>query len=280
MIQLQVLIATYGKDGLDRVSCNRLPEIAGVEYLVSCQLPEGSSAIPLSLKRKDIRVIFSNSRGLSKNRNVLLHEASAPYCLIADDDLDFTPEGLETIINIFDNSPNLTVIALKYTDHEDKTEKTYPTTPFNLNHKPKGYYVSSVELAFRREPIIRKGLIFNENFGVGSTYPCGEEDLWLHDILKSGLRGEFQPVIIAMHRGKSTGIRCIGDPSVLRAQGAVISRLYRFSGFPRVILKAWRASRLSASSFIKCLVPVLKGWRDCRHHSSALFKNNQKTVKK
>lgn len=274
MTKLQVLIATYGQEGLGRISARRLPEIEGVGYLVSCQTPEGTPAIPASLIRDDLKVIFSPTRGLSKNRNILLRESSAPYCLIADDDLDFIPAGLQAIIEAFDKSPGLDIIALQYSNQGGETKIKYPDAPFDLDRPPKGYFISSVELAFRRESIIKERIFFNENFGVGSKYPCGEEDLWLHDGLHQGLKGEYRPAMIAVHYGLSTGIRNMGDPLVLRAQGAVISRLNPRSGFLRVILKAWRASRSSGTGFMKCLIPALSGWKDYILHSASLFNNN------
>lgn len=278
MIKLQVLIATYGQEGIERISTHRLPVIEGVGYIVSCQSPEGAPAIPSSLIRDDLKVIFSPTRGLSKNRNILLREASAPYCLIADDDLDFIPEGLETIIETFDKSPELDVIALQYKDSEGNTEKNYPDTSFDLNYPPKGYFISSVELAFRRDSVVGKRIFFNENFGVGSSYPCGEEDLWLHDALRHGLKGNYRPATIAVHYGQSTGIRDMSRPSVLRAQGAVITRLNKTTGLLRVILKAWRSSRQSDAGFIKCLLPALSGWKDACLHDEKLF--NTKNVAK
>lgn len=278
MTKLQVLIATYGQEGLDRISIHRLPVIEEVGYLVSCQSPEGAPGIPSSLIRDDIKVVFSPTRGLSKNRNILLREASAPYCLIADDDLDFIPEGLETIIETFDKSPELDVIALQYKDPEGNTEKKYPDTSFDLSRPPKGYFISSVELAFRRDSVVGKRIFFNENFGVGSNYPCGEEDLWLHDALQQGLKGKYRPAMIAVHCGQSTGIRDMSRPSVLRAQGAVITRLNKTTGLLRVVLKAWRSSRQSDTGFIKCLLPALSGWKDTHLHGSKLF--NSKNIAK
>ena len=225
MTKLQVLIATYGQDGLDRISANLLPRIPGVGYLVSCQSPGSTPGIPKALLRDDVKVIFSNSKGSSVNRNILLREASAPYCLTADDDLDFIPDGIEMIIRLFDKSPELSVIALQYINSDGKTEKKLskptvlpqPSTQ-RLFHIMRGACIP-------KDSNNRKNDFFNENFGVNCIYPCGEEDLWLHDILKSGLKGEFHPLTIAIHKGVSTGIRCIGEPGVLRAQGAVITRL-------------------------------------------------------
>lgn len=136
----------------------------------------------------------------------------------------------------------------------------------------KGFYISSVEIAFRLDSIKKSGILFNENFGVGTpVYTCGEEDLWLHDLLQSGIKGRFFPIIIAMHNGPTTGIRRMSDPAVLRAQGAVITRHYP-STFPmRILLKAWRASRSAKVSFILCLKPALLGMWDAITKGKKLF---------
>ena len=275
MTKLQVLIATYGEDGLHRVSSHRLPETEGVGYLISCQSPDGRPTVPPGLRRPDVRVVFSRSKGLSVNRNILLREASAPYCLLADDDLDFIPEGLKETIGILDSSPDIDVIAMQYSDREGKTEKRYPPHPFDLRHPPKGYFISCVELAFRRERVVGRRIMFNENFGVNCRYPCGEDDIWLHDALHAGLNGEYRPVKIAIHDGDSTGIRDMGNPSVLRAQGLVISRMNPLSGLPRTILKAWRTSRICGSGFMRCLLPALAGWKDSLTQGKEIFKPQQ-----
>jgi len=272
MVKLEVLIATYGQDGLTRLAGMKLPHIPDVRYLVSCQYPDTMTEKPAPSLREDISIIFSDTRGLSVNRNILLRNATAPYCLIADDDLDFLEEGLEKIIEIFDHSPEISIISLQYIDSEGNNEKHYPDDTFSLDSPPKGYYISSIELAFRRADILGRKIFFNENFGAGTKrYQCGEEDLWLHDILKSGLKGVYFPVRVAIHKGSSTGIRKASEPAVLRAQGAVMARLFRVTGLPRTCLKAWRVSRSSGSSFTQCLIPAFKGWAEATFHPESLF---------
>lgn len=272
MTKLEVLIATYGQAGIDRLADMKLPHVPDVRYLVSCQYAYSQPDIPSSLIREDIRIIFSHTRGLSVNRNNLLQNASAPYCLIADDDLDFIGEGLQKVIEIFDHSPDISVISLQYTDSEGRPEKTYPSDTFPLDSPPKGYYISSIELAFRRTDIIGNNIFFNESFGVGTDrYSCGEEDIWLHDILKAGMKGRYHPVMIALHKGSSSGISRASEPSVLRAQGAVMARLFPATGMPRTVLKAWRVSRITRSPFMRCLIPALEGWTDATFHSKSLF---------
>lgn len=135
----------------------------------------------------------------------------------------------------------------------------------------KGYYVSAIEIAFRRKVVAEKGIRFNEYFGINQKYACGEDTLFLHDIIKSGLKGSFFPVTITTHFGPSTGTRLMGNADVLRAQGVIIPRLYPCSAFPRLVLKAWRSAKGSESSFIFCLRHILRGWADHMLHKHRLF---------
>ncbi len=261
--ELEVLISTFAEEGLMRLSRTTLPKSPGVRYLVSCQCP-GHTSLPLpkELVREDIKVIFTPTKGLSVNRNFAIDNAAAPICLIADDDLSFTTDAFHTIISTFRANPNVDVATFEYVGPGGKFEKDYPSFSFPLSQPTKGYYITSFEIAFRLKSIVESGIRFNENFGLGTTrFGSGEEELWIHALLASGLKGHFFPHIIAIHNdSNTTGLRLMASPSVLRAQGAVITRLYPYSSLLRVILKAWRSSKASQTSLLSCLKPILYGW--------------------
>ncbi len=272
--ELEILISTSGLARLQRLSEISLPQTEGVRYIVSCQCPDPTSLnIPLALRRPDIKIVFTSTCGVAANRNNALRHATAPLCLIADDDLTYTEEAFSIIRNTFRQHPDLDIATFMYTGPEGITEKTYPPHPFHLSRPTKGYYVTAFEIAFRLEPVKQKGIWFNENFGVGNTrFGAGEEDLWIYDLLKSGLNGWFFPHIIACHpRNNTTGIRQMASPAVLRAQGAVMRRLYRFTSLPRVILKARRVTRLSNTTFLATLSPLLYGWWQATVNGRKLF---------
>lgn len=261
--KLEVLISTFGEKGLTRLSRMTLPKVQEVRYLVSCQCPGYTSLpIPDKLIRDDLRIVFTPTKGLSINRNFAIENATAPLCLIADDDISFTPDAFHTIISTFRDNPDIDLATFKYIGSDGNFEKEYPEFIFSLAQPAKGYYISSIEIAFRREPIIESGIRFNENFGLGnSRFGSGEEELWVHDLLASGLKGQFVPHLIAIHNdSNTTGLRLMASPPVLRAQGAVIKRLYPNTAFLRVILKAWRSSKATRLSMLSCLQPLLYGW--------------------
>jgi len=88
--------------------------------------------------------------------------------------------------------------------------------------KLKGYTIStkrrlsSVEMTFKREDIIDKGIRMNENFGLGSTFPSAEEQLFKLSMLKAKLKVAFVAQPIVRHFGKTTGYNQ-AEPGYMRA---------------------------------------------------------------
>ena len=113
-IRLQVLICTLGGEGIRRVAAACHPQVCQVEYLVSWQLPEGDLPVPEALQRPDFRIIKSDTRGLSRNRNAAIEAASAPLCLISDDDVIYNADNLQGIIRHFDENPEEDILTFRY----------------------------------------------------------------------------------------------------------------------------------------------------------------------
>ena len=173
-IELQVLICTFGKAGIRRIAEASHPRIPGVEYIVSWQLGDSDGSIPASLQRDDFRILLSDTRGLSRNRNIAIDAATATICLIADDDLSYDPDAFRNIIDVFKADPQLDIAAFRYSGGDSKH---YPDHEFDLRRPPKGYYITSFELAFRRKRIAASGIRFDLRFGIGAEFPSGEENI-------------------------------------------------------------------------------------------------------
>lgn len=267
MALLQVLISTFGLDGLDRVGKMRLPGVANVEYIVSCQ--SEPAELPKSLLRPDVDVCFSSTSGLSVNRNIALSLASAPFVLIADDDIDYNGEGLSKIISTFEENADIDVATFIVTQ---PFGGAYPPAKHNLWKYYRNYMPYSPEIALRRESIKKIGLTFNENFGVGAKdMICGEEDLFLLQAKNNGLKGLFIPLAIGVHKGVTTGYRLQSRPGVLKAQGAVIALKHPFSFPIRIPLKAYRVK----ANFFRNMWHLSKGACYALMHPGLMFSNTR-----
>lgn len=236
-VKLQVLICTFGPEGIHRLTNSVRPRVEGVEYFVSWQIPEGDFEIPSELKRKDFRIEKSRTRGLSVNRNIACRRATAPICLISDDDIDYTEEGLRYVMDSFDSYPEMDFATFMF---EGEDNKWYPDYEFEMHNPPKNYYVSSIEIAYRREGIERCDISFDERFGVGAQYIAGEEDIFIHEVLKGGLKGKFFPKVIARHTGESTSIRLSNAREYVESKGAVFCITHPYTWPLRMLVHAMR----------------------------------------
>lgn len=251
---LDLAIATYGSEGIKRVEKMLLPPQPGVRYVVSWQDHCGAP-VPDSMRaREDVEVWRLGEKGLSNNRNNAIGHCKADVVLIADDDLIYSVDSFQRVIRAFESDEKLDLATFRV---KFPREKSYPEDGSRLDIPlPKGYFVTSMELAFRRERTL--GLSFNPLLGLGSgCMSCGEEEIYLWEAIRSGLVCRHVGEYICVHPTETTGGKV--TPGILMGQGYVIGRYYRASAFPRLILKAYRVSRGGAVSFLRAFRYLLIG---------------------
>lgn len=253
---LQLLISTID-EGINRVSGMLLTPREGISYLVSWQHSEGDSHgdMPAALVRDDVTVVHLQGRGLSRNRNNCIKHATADVCMICDDDCTYTHEQLATVALTFATNRKVDVATFKAIG----TNTSYPEKAFDLSEKAKNYHVTSFEIAFRRKSVQGK-LEFNELFGLGAPeLHCGEEEVFIHDAIESGLNCKYFPAVTVTHHGETTSTTRVGDPGTLKARGAYLYIAYHPSMIPRVFIISYRLHRDHGVPFFKAVRNMLSG---------------------
>ncbi len=264
---LQVLICTTARR-LDSIDTAGMPQLCGVAYIISCQNPDRVDCSEAAAKleaRGDIKVIFWHDSGLSRNRNHALDAASAPYVLIADDDISWRADGLQTLIDTFEADPALDIITFR----SDMPEhRVYPPDGHDLSASFRHYYAISFEIALRLAAVRKTGLRFSLLAGIGAPYlGCGEELLFMHRALGAGLRGRFIDRIIVSHPAATTSVRNACRPEVIRGLGATMRMLRGNLGAAiRIPLEAWR----SPAPFFMALSNLCHGYFYSIKHASEL----------
>ncbi|MCH5216892.1 MAG: glycosyltransferase [Muribaculaceae bacterium] len=253
-LTLDVAIATHTPGGIQRIVGMNLPQVDGVRYVVSWQEHKGFPLPNQIAERKDIEVFRLDEKGLSINRNNALSKCSGDIILIADDDVAYSVEGLNIVRNTFEQNPRLDVATFK--SDSDKN-RVYPQSITVLRRKlPKGYYVRSIEIAFRRRTAGH--LRFHPELGAGvPKLQSGEDEMVLHAAINRHLHCEFFPYIICNHSGLSTGAK--PTASSLRGAGCVIALRYPLSCVLRLPLKAWRVKNNYKISFFKSIYYLIDG---------------------
>lgn len=221
---LEVLVCSFNK-GIVKVEDVLREPHDGVSYIVSFQYTDERylEMIPKSLKeRADVRLYKYRGQGLSSNRNQALTHAKADIIMYADDDTRLKADAYDKIAATFETQPDVDVALFCASTYTGRLLKEYPTEEQEVVRVPSDYHVSTVEMAFRRERV--QGVVrYDERFGLGTRFlTCGEEDIWLFDVLRHGLKVHFYPECLVETSAMMKHTMLYVDAGVQRSYGAYL----------------------------------------------------------
>ena len=224
MLTIQFLISTLG-ERIAQAAKVLLPPVEGVSYVVVWQRNGiGSDALPAELKeREDVSIVEDNGKGLARSRNIALENATADLLVITDDDNRYDTAAIELIRNAFEKHPTAGLIQFQALTMEGKPLRNYPAFPYAYETRPRGTYFCSVELVMRRKANLPR---FDERFGLGAELGCGEEEVFVHEAVKRGVKMIYVPQPLVRTDGATTGGRFLTDANVQKAKGAVLCILH------------------------------------------------------
>lgn len=138
------------------------------------------------------RILSTKDRGLTKSRNLAIETSEADVCLLCDDDESFVADYEKRILHAYRTVPEADLIIFKMCNQP---------TPFRDQIKelrfPWIMSVSSWQISFRRESLIRTGVRFDELLGAGTGNGAEEELKFLMDCRRAGLKIIYVPTQIA-----------------------------------------------------------------------------------
>jgi hypothetical protein len=227
---VDILICTYN-DGILNVPNILLSPIDNLFYKVSFQVTnESYNRIPeILLNRSDVYISVIHTKGLSNNRNNALSISSSDICFIADDDVNYTWEYIESVVRTFEKDESLDVFVGKIqTPKGDNEYKKYKTNELKISYWNISK-VSSIEVVFKRISILKNGILFDQNFGLGGNlFKQGEEGIFLGDCLRKGLVIRYYPYYMVKHPFVSSGKKINYDKDYVMYWGAYCKRAYGF----------------------------------------------------
>lgn len=141
-------------------------------------------------KKCTATVIYTTERGLSKSRNLAIDNANGDICLICDDDEILEHDYESSILEAFRNYDD-DIIAFKF----GNPARQYSNKTFKVGFFKTGK-IGSVQLAFRLDSILHNNIRFNIKMGSGTGNGAGEENRFLIDCIRKGLKIRYVPVLI------------------------------------------------------------------------------------
>lgn len=189
-MKIQVLVSTMNQK--DPIKLMRGMNI--INGLVVNQITK--KRLVITDKSSDtLKSYYCFERGLSKSRNRALKLSESDICMIADDDMYYVANYEKIVTNAYLMYPNADIIAF-HVDNEDKksTKKKLKEGRIGFIRSMK---LSSVQVTFNRQSVVQKKIVFDERFGAGTDGMMGEENIFLADCAKRGLKIYYIPIKIA-----------------------------------------------------------------------------------
>lgn len=133
----------------------------------------------------DILHIKIEQKGLSHARNVGIAYATGDIVVLSDDDCWYTDTAFKQIYEVFQSNKQIDICLTKAFDKDNSLPyKTYPKRAFFISNRLQLLSKTSFEIAYKRETV--KQPFFDESFGLGADFVCGEEVDFLIRNLKKG----------------------------------------------------------------------------------------------
>lgn len=174
-----------------------------------------------------IRYLNFAERGVGLNRNNALMRADGDICLFADDDMIYTDDYVEVVTSAFEQHPDADVLVFNL--HEPVQTRRVIEKVSKVGYLNFLRY-GTARVAVRRESVRKNGIYFNQCFGGGTEHCHGEDNLFLADCLKKGLKIYAVPAFIAtLTEERESSWNAGYDEKYLRDQGVlyrIMSRKY------------------------------------------------------
>ena len=256
-MRIQVLMSTMNLKKEDDLPASLLALIKNkVNCSVINQCPNLEAQ--LQINRSNLNVRSVTEVGLSKSRNQNLLNLKEQIGVISDQDIRFKKKFDQIILNAFIQYKEADIICFQIEDGHGKPYKEYMKTSKWLNQRDI-MKVSSVEIAFKADPIRDSGLSFDENFGLGTTLATGEETIFLSDALKKGLKIRYIPQVIVIHPTNPSGRKFHNNHPLIEAKGAMLYRMFGPGSYAISILFAFKKFKMSSETFLNFVTLMFKG---------------------
>ena len=140
----------------------------------------------IELEGHTAKMITTSTRGVGINRNLALTYANADICLFADDDVVYSDNVEETVLNEFKRFPDADIIIF-HLDTDSKSRKQMNYKKSKRHYRFQRMPWATFRIAFRLDSVRKANIWFTTLFGGGCIFPSGEDSMWLAEAKRAGL---------------------------------------------------------------------------------------------
>lgn len=136
----------------------------------------------------DILWMSLNERGVGLSRNNALMRASGDILLFADDDVVYADDYVEKITRCFVNNPKMDLIVFNLRSQNPNRPEAIVERKYKL-HWFNSLKFGACRIAIRQDAIRKANVFYSLLFGGGAKYQSGEDNLFVIQCLKKGIKG-------------------------------------------------------------------------------------------
>lgn len=204
----------------------------------------------------NVRYLNFAERGVGLNRNNALMRATGDICLFADDDMVYVDDYVEKVEKAFEMIPDADVIAFNLIEPKITRyviKKSYKVGYLNYLR------FGTARVAIRLKSVREKGIFFNQCFGGGTEHSHGEDNIFLTDCLRMGLKMYAVPEYIAeLTEERASTWKSGYDDKYFRDQGALYKMISPRWWKLLCLQDAIRHSKLYKRSGLSCYRLMIK----------------------
>ncbi|MEZ5013047.1 MAG: glycosyltransferase [Chitinophagales bacterium] len=263
-MRIETCISTLD-DGIHRIAADTFLQ-EGFSLLIVHQVTQAAdhSALYKRFTDKGIRIITLQGKGLSISRNAALENAQGDWLWICDDDVLPEKGTYLAMVNSIQNHRSADILTFRMHTPEGNDYKKYPAdgTAYTLRSATR---ISSVEILISSRFLQQHTLRFDTAFGLASTYPSGEEYIFITDALRKGAQVIHSARHIGVHSAESSGQQFHAEQII--GKGAMFARVFKGRSMLYNYVFSWKKYKSSAYSFWQFYRLMAEGRKKYLHNA-------------
>lgn len=225
-MKVEVLVSTLNKDPKDLIKKMNIQSDA----IIVCQCDKNEFE-EIIYNEQVIRIYYFAERGVGLSRNTALMRAKGDILVFADDDEVFVDGYEKMIINEYLENKKAEMIMFNIsTNSLERNPKK------NLNIKKIKTYnclrYGTPRITIKNKVVRKKNIYFSLMFGPGTNYGCGEDSLFIYNLIKSKVKAyTTNKVLCDIDMSESSWFNGYNE-KYFYDKGALFRALYHNNYFP------------------------------------------------
>ena len=213
---------------------------------------------------KCTKLVTTKTRGVGKNRNIGIANATGEILLFADDDLKYNDDMPDRVAQAFDElkSADVIIFGTFFSKGGEIYERVYCKTGKLSRFRSMRYGTYAV--AIRNDSLKRAGLSFNENFGGGCIYCHGEDSDFIYNCYKRGLSVYTYDYVLGTASKDNSSWFCGYNEKYFYDTGALLKNTFGALAYPYMLRLALK-TKSEDMGLVKKLYLMNSGYKNYKN---------------